>query len=262
MATLKDLIKTETLKVGSHGAMPSNSSVTINTNKTNINTWEEITTVVAPSDGYLEITANALGNGSVCSIQILASVAHCHEWGGDRRNRVSAPACKGRTISIYGQFAKGITMRFIKSIGGGYKRYLKALSRNCFGGSLWLRLRTTSETLRKPEAGPHSLVGKLLISNISVRRHTRASERTLRPQTDILPFGLMQRPMLLPKPFRAMPASSCQRMLKRSGLGALSLAGRGKSVNTPFSVLSSFKERRCSFIQRVACNNARMEVAA
>lgn len=58
---------------------------------------------------------------------------------------------------------------------------------------------------------------------------------------------------------------ACQQLSSnpsRRGLDALSLVGRGKSVNTPCTVKGSFKERRCSFIPRVACNNARMEVAA
>ena len=150
----------------------------------------------------------------------------------------------------------------LKRSGGGYKRYLKTLACNRFGGSLWLRLKTTSETLRRLEAASRSRVGKLLISNLSVRPRELGAELTSHLLTGILPYGLMQRPMLLPKPFLAMSASSCHRVLQRSGLDALSLVGRGKSVNTPCTAMGSFKERRCSFIPRVACNNARMEVAA
>lgn len=145
---------------------------------------------------------------------------------------------------------------------GGHSRYLPTLSCNRFGGSLWLRLKTTSEILRRLRVASRSRVGKLLISNLSVRPRGVGSELTSHLRTGILPYLLMQRPMLLPKPFLAMPASSCHRILQRSGLDALSLVGRGKSVNTPCTVKGSFKERRCSFIPRVACNNARLEVAA
>lgn len=145
--------------------------------------------------------------------------------------------------------------------GGGYKRYLPTLSRNRFGGALWLRLKSTSETLLRQEVGSHSRVGKLLISNLSVRRQTPVSEVTSHLLTGISPFGLMRLPTGQLKSYRATHASNYQRIIHTLGLNVLSLAGKGRTVNTPFMVMGSFKGRRCSFIQEVASNNARMEVA-
>ena len=150
----------------------------------------------------------------------------------------------------------------LKRSGGGYKRYLSLLYRSRFGGAPWLRLKTTSETLLRQEVGSHSRVGKLLISNLSVRRQTPVSEVTSHLLTGISPFGLMRLPTGQLKSYRATHASKYQRILHTLGLNVLSLAGKGRTVNTPFMVMGSFKGRRCSFIQEVASNNARMEVAA
>lgn len=263
MATLKDLIKTETLKVGSHGASPSESGVIVLSDGTSIGNWGSIYSGVAPTDGFVAVNAKSANTAAACVIDNAKGYSVGKLWGkAGAKIGLTLPFARGTKISVNGNDLSEITVRFIKTIGGGYKRYLKALSCNRFGGSLWLRLKTTSETLRRPGVASRSRVGKLLNSNLSVRPREMGTELTSHLLTGILPYGLMQRPMFLPKPFRATAASSCQRILQRSGLGALSLAGRGKSVNTPCTVMGSFKEGRCSFIPRVACNNARMEVAA
>lgn len=61
MATLKDLIRAETLKVGSRGAMPSNQIITLveKTNFTSSN--DESVRYVAPCDGVLSAFLQAAG---------------------------------------------------------------------------------------------------------------------------------------------------------------------------------------------------------
>ena len=141
MATLKDLIKTETLKVGSNASMPSTNSVNVSVTKTEVKTWEDVATYLAPFDGYIEVTAQGDGSNETAT-QVVSAMKHGHEWSGIRRNRLTMPVCRGHNIHISGQNFKELSVRFIKSIGGGSKRYLKALSCNRFGGLSWLRLKT------------------------------------------------------------------------------------------------------------------------
>lgn len=268
MATLKDLIRAETLKVGSHGAMPSTQVIKLIEKRDFVcPTGTESFNYIAPCDGVLVafLQAGPRDGNNQPGVSIVADndirYAIRTTDGSVQMQLRKGEISRADFYEAHQNVAQWI-VRFVKTIGGGYKRYSKALVCNRFGGSLWLRLKTTSETLPRLVAGSRSRVGKLLISNLSVRPRKLGAELTSHLRTGILPYLLMQRPMLLPKPFLAMPASSCHRILQRSGLDALSLVGRGKSVNTPCTVKGSFKERRCSFIPRVACNNARMEVAA
>lgn len=266
MATMKDLLRAETLKVGSRGAMPSNQIIAL-VEKTNFTSPNgESVRYLAPCDGVLSAFLQAVGRdgNATPGVGIVDGDGRRHAARTtDGSVHMNLRKGNSATVSFYEarEHIDQWIVRFSKTIGG-HKRYLPTLSRNRFGGALWLRLKTASETLPRLGVASRSRVGKLLISNLSVCPRGVGSELTSHLRTGILPYLLMQRPMLLPKSFLAMPASSCHRILQRSGLDALSLVGRGKSVNTPCTVMGSFKERRCSFIPRVACNNARMEVAA
>lgn len=265
MATQKDLLRTAILSGAVEGMSMSEGVIDVAV-PTEIP--ERGFSVPSPITGYCAIRvittkgANQGGNPWF-SLEHLRGIENFNgSWFATGGVATITPVTKGHEVRVFGMDITIDSLRFIKVIGGGHKRYLPTLSCNRFGGSLWLRLKTTSEILRRLRVASRSRVGKLLISNLSVRPRRVGSELTSHLRTGILPYLLMQRTMLLPKSFLAMPASSCQRVLQRSGLDALSLVGRGKSVNTPCTVKGSFKERRCSFIPRVACNNARMEVAA
>ena len=264
MATQKDLLRAAVLSGAVEGMSVSEEVIDLNVSAT---LPEHGLHVTSPITGYCAIrvisTKGANQGGTPWfSLEHLRGTENFNgSWFATGGVATITPVTKGHEVRVFGMDITIDSLRFIKVIGGG-SRYLPTLSCNRFGGALWLRLKTTSETLPRLVAGSRSRVGKLLISNLSVRPRGVGSELTSHLRTGILPYLLMQRTMLLPKPFLAMPASSCQRVLQRSGLDALSLVGRGKSVNTPCTVKGSFKERRCSFIPRVACNNARMEVAA
>lgn len=265
MATQKDLLRAAVLSGAVEGMSVSEEVIDLNVSAT---LPEHGLHVTSPITGYCAIrvisTKGANQGGTPWfSLEHLRGTENFNgSWFATGGVATITPVTKGHEVRVFGMDITIDSLRFIKVIGGGHKRYLPTLSCNRFGGALWLRLKTTSETLPRLVAGSRSRVGKLLISNLSVRPRELGAELTSHLLTGILPYGLMQRPMLLPKPILAMPASSCHRILQRSGLDALSLVGRGKSVNTPCTVMGSFKERRCSFIPRVACNNARMEVAA
>ena len=266
MATQKDLLRTAILSGAVQATrVKANDFVDVSVAGDNYGSGEQ--TFISPVDGYFSISvSDAEGsNRQYMGVKVHADGVEQSATVNDSGLSYAChvPVKKGSSVKIASRGSSKVWWaHFIKVIGGGYKRYLPTLSCNRFGGALWLRLKTTSETLPRLVAGSRSRVGKLLISNLSVRPRGVGSELTSHLRTGILPYLLMQRPMLLPKSFLAMPASSCHRILQRSGLDALSLVGRGKSVNTPCTVKGSFKERRCSFIPRVACNNARMEVAA
>lgn len=250
MATLKELLRAESLVGGARGAALDTSTYTSITPPAKGSSVDYI----APANGELHVTGeykttdtwNSLWTFTNGTAQIGAALGGATGWIAFR-TRLK----KGDRVTV-GNSGETIvaTVGFFRAIGG-HKRYLPTLSCNRFGGALWLRLKTTSETLPRLVAGSRSRVGKLLISNLSVRPRGVGSEITSHLRTGILPYLLMQRPMLLPKSFLAMPASSCHRVLQRSGLDALSLAGRGESVNTPCTAMGSFKERRCSFIPSV-----------
>lgn len=266
MATQKDLLRTAILTGAAQATrVKANDFIDVSVAGDNYSSGEQ--TFISPVDGYFSISvSDAEGsNRQYMGVKVHADGVEQSATVNDSGLSYAChvPVKKGSSVKIASRGSSKVWWaHFVKVIGGGHKRYLPTLSCNRFGGSLWLRLKTTSEILRRLRVASRSRVGKLLISNLSVRPRELGAELTLHLLTGILPYGLMQRPMLLPKPILAMPASSCHRILQRSGLDALSLVGRGKSVNTPCTVMGSFKERRCSFIPRVACNNARMEVAA
>jgi|GEM_PF-2016718 len=265
MATQKDLFRAAVLSGAVEGMSVSEEVIDLNVSAT---LPEHGLHVTSPITGYCAIrvisTKGANQGGTPWfSLEHLRGTENFNgSWFATGGVATITPVTKGHEVRVFGMDITIDSLRFIKVIGGGDSRYLPTLSCNRFGGALWLRLKTTSETLSRLGVASRSRVGKLLISNLSVRPRELGAELTLHLLTGILPYGLMQRPMLLSKSFLAMPASRCHRILQRSGLDALSLVGRGKSVNTPCTVMGSFKERRCSFIPRVACNNARMEVAA
>ena len=89
------------------------------------------------------------------------------------------------------------TRNFIKVIVGGYEQYSSSLSRNRFGGALWLRLKTASETLRKQEAGSRSRLKVASSSRVSHLRPLKEYEPTLRPQMGFALFGLTALAFLL-----------------------------------------------------------------
>lgn len=266
MATQKDLLRTAILTGAVQATrVKANDFVDVSVAGDNYGSGEQ--TFISPVDGYFSISvSDAEGsNRQYMGVKVHADGVEQSATVNDSGLSYAChvPVKKGSSVKIASRGSSKVWWaHFVKVIGGGYKRYLSSLSRSRFGGALWLRLKTTSETLPRLGVASRSRVGKLLISNLSVCPRRWGSELTSHLRTGILPYLLMQRPILLPKSFLAMPASSCHRILQMSGLDALSLAGRGKSVNTPCTAMGSFKERRCSFIPRVACNNARMEVAA
>lgn len=127
----KSLLKSSMLKLGSSGAMPTNDTITYNAN------------FIAPCDGYAYLRARAnaagawqsLGTGPLGSVVNSSAAEHVPE--------VFAPCRKGQSITYALGSSSLIELKFIKSLGGGYKSLLKLI----LGGAVCLK--TISENLLK-----------------------------------------------------------------------------------------------------------------
>ena len=140
MATVKDLLKTAILKVGSNGAMPSNQIITL-VSKSNFNSPNSYETVeyVAPCDGVLSafFQGSGINSGVEPGVDITDADGHRHAArttdGSVHMNLRKGCAAGARFYEASHSVAQW-AVRFTKTIGGRYKRYLPTLSRNRFGG--------------------------------------------------------------------------------------------------------------------------------
>lgn len=124
MATLKDLIRAETLKVGSRGAMPSNQIITLveKTNFTSSN--DESVRYVAPCDGVLSAFLQAAGrDGNATPGVNIADGDGRRQAARTIDGSVHMNLRKGNsaTVSFYEarEHIEQWIVRFSKTIGGG-----------------------------------------------------------------------------------------------------------------------------------------------
>lgn len=116
--------KQETALVG-HQAMPSTTWVAIALNSTTHNAaWDVVGSYVPPADGYIQLMATSIGDGSQLCIRT---------WSGDKirgsylsREKsqiggVNLPVIKGSTCQLMGSWCNGIEARFYPIAGGGHK---------------------------------------------------------------------------------------------------------------------------------------------
>ena len=258
MATMKDLLRAETLKVGSRGAMPSNQIIAL-VEKTNFTSPNgESVRYVAPCDGVLSAFLQATGRDSNAT----PGVGIVDGDGRRHAARTTDGSVHSATVSFYEarEYIEQWIVRFSKTVGGGYKRYLSSLSRSRFGGALWLRLKTTSETLRKLEAGSRSRLSVASSSRVLRPQLSKEFASTCRPKTAYAPFGLrVPRSMLRFAKTEVYKPS--RQTVAQHGQKPVFLAPVGKSSTMRYGVRSS-KGSSTSFLLSVASNNARMEVAA
>lgn len=149
MATLKELLRAESLVGGARGAALDTSTYTSITPPAKGSSVDYI----APANGELHVTGeykttdtwNSLWTLTNGAAQIGSALEGATGWIAFK-TRLK----KGDRVTV-GNSGETIvaTVSFFRAIGGGYKRYLPSLSCNRFGGALWLRLKTTSETLRR-----------------------------------------------------------------------------------------------------------------
>ena len=125
MATMKDLLRAETLKVGSRGAMPSNQIITI-VSKTNFNSpnGNETVEYVAPCDGVLSafFQGSGINSGTTPGVDITDADGRRHAArttdGSVHMTLRKGCAVGAHFYEAYQSVAQWV-VRFTKTIGGG-----------------------------------------------------------------------------------------------------------------------------------------------
>lgn len=268
MATQKDLLRTAILSGAAEGMSTSGELVTVST-PSSLPSGGFST--VSPIRGYCGVRVLATRGSKDGGSPWLAIKTEAVEeninasWFTGGGVFTTIPVSKGQNVYITGAEIKMDVLRFIKVIGGGHKRYLPSLSRSRFGGALWLRLKTTSETLQRGLHG--SCLRRQAVSlspllgaeaNELLRLATVGSvcgEET--PQT--IPFATVACGTM--KHFQT--SNRGLQTSRRHWFPSSSLFGKvRRSTAHGMSFLFSGSQRGFSFGAWAASNNARMEVAA
>ena len=111
-----------------HQSMPDDSSVT-----TVSQSGQDVTDYIAPFDGYAVLMANATNSGSIglglySGSQNYGTVLTAPVDAG-HTNSLIKPVAKGNSVRYYTyrNNLKDITLKFVRSIGGGYSSILQAI---------------------------------------------------------------------------------------------------------------------------------------
>lgn len=265
MATMKDLLRAETLKVGSRGAMPSNQIIAL-VEKTNFTSPNgESVRYVAPCDGVLSAFLQAVGRdgNATPGVSIVDGDGRRHAARTtDGSVHMNLRKGNSASVSFYEarEYIEQWIVRFSKTIGGGDKRYLSSLSRSRFGGAPWLRLKTTSETLPRLVAGSRSRLSVASSSRASHLHLAREIASTCRQQTVFASFGLRV-PVSTLRFANPVAHNLSRQTVLQAGRKLVFLVPVDKSSTMRLGVRSS-EGSSTSFLLSVASNNARMEVAA
>ena len=266
MATQKDLLKTAILTGAVQATrVKANDFVDVSVAGDNYGSGEQ--TFISPVDGYFSIAvSDAEGsNRQYMGVKVHADGVEQSATVNDSGLSYAChvPVKKGSSVKIASRGSSKVWWaHFVKVIGGGHKRYLPTLSCNRFGGALWLRLKTTSETLQKQGADRFYR----RVSELSLRRsalqHRKESASMSLQWTAMSLFGVRVR-RVSPQKYVSTDLYSCCQLtpLPRGGKRGF-LAPVAKSFTTHFGALDSSKASSTSFLLSVASNNARMEVAA
>lgn len=263
MATQKDLLRAAVLSGAVEGMSVSEEVIDLNVSAT---LPEHGLHVTSPITGYCAIrvisTKGANQGGTPWfSLEHLRGAENFNgSWFATGGVATITPVTKGHEVRVMGVDITMASLRFIKVIGGGYKRYLPSLSRNRFGGALWLRLKTASETLRKLEAGSRSRLSVASSSRVSRPQLSKEIASTCRPKTAYASFGLRV-PKSMPRFAKTEVYKSSRQTVAQHGQKLAFLAPVGKGSPMRYGVRSS-KVSSTSFLLSVASNNACMEVAA
>lgn len=260
MVSVKDLLRAETLAGGARGSAIDTSAYISFTPPAK----GESVDYIAPCDGVVRVSGEYKTKGTWNSIWVFTNDTNQNGLaleGSNGWRAFCSRVKKGDKVTVGNSGETSINMTgFFKVIGGGYKRYLPSLSRNRFGGALWLRLKTASETLRKLEAGSRSRLSVASSSRVLRPQLSKEFASTCRPKTAYASFGLrVPRSMLRFAKTEVYKPS--RQTVAQHGQKPVFLAPVGKSSTMRYGVRSS-KGSSTSFLLSVASNNARMEVAA
>lgn len=263
MATQKDLLRTAILSGAVEGMSMSEGVIDVAV-PTEIS--ERGFSVPSPITGYCAIrviTTKGANQGGApwFSLEHLRGTENFNgSWFATGGVATITPVTKGHEVRIATMDATVNYLRFIKVIGGGHKRYLPTLSRNRFGGALWLRLKTTSETLSRLAAGSRSRLSVASSSRASHLHLAREIASTCRQQTVFASFGLRV-PVSTLRFANPVAHNLSRQTVLQAGRKLVFLVPVDKSSTMRLGVRSS-EGSSTSFLLSVASNNARMEVAA
>lgn len=263
MATQKDLFRAAVLSGAVEGMSVSEEVIDLNVSAT---LPEHGLHVTSPITGYCAIrvisTKGANQGGTPWfSLEHLRGTENFNgSWFATGGVATITPVTKGHEVRVFGMDITIDSLRFIKVIGGGHKRYLPTLSRNRFGGALWLRLKTTSETLSRLAAGSRSRLSVASSSRASHLHLAREIASTCRQQTVFASFGLRV-PVSTLRFANPVAHNLSRQTVLQAGRKLVFLVPVDKSSTMRLGVRSS-EGSSTSFLLSVASNNARMEVAA
>ncbi len=266
MATQKDLLRTAILTGAVQATrVKANDFIDVSVAGDNYGSGEQ--TFISPVDGYFSISvSDAEGsNRQYMGVKVHADGVEQSATVNDSGLSYAChvPVKKGSSVKIASRGSSKVWWaHFVKVIGGGYSRYLPTLSCNRFGGALWLRLKTASETLQKQGADRfYRRVSKLSLRRSALQHRKESASMSLQ-WTAMSLFGVRVR-RVSPQKYVSTDLYSCCQLtpLPRGGKRGF-LAPVAKSFTTHFGALDSSKASSTSFLLSVASNNARMEVAA
>lgn len=264
MATQKDLLRTAILSGAVQATrVKANDFVDVSVAGDNYGSGEQ--TFISPVDGYFSISvSDAEGsNRQYMGVKVHADGVEQSATVNDSGLSYAChvPVKKGSSVKIASRGSSKVWWaHFVKVIGGGRKRYLPTLSCNRFGGALWLRLKTTSETLPRLVAGSRSRLSVASSSRASHLHLAREIASTCRQQTVFASFGLRV-PVSTLRFANPVAHNLSRQTVLQAGRKLVFLVPVDKSSTMRLGVRSS-EESSTSFLLSVASNNARMEVAA
>lgn len=252
MATLKDYLRSMGLRSGMEGSGPSTS--------TSIALADNTDGFVPPCDGYLHFRGE-LDSLDKWLTMFQLDYGRSYDIAGTSPLEDVVRVRKGIPVRFSSKEGMKIKdMKFFKCIGGGHSRYLPTLSCNRFGGALWLRLKTTSETLPRLVAGSRSRLSVASSSRASHLHLAREIASTCRQQTVFASFGLRV-PVSTLRFANPVAHNLSRQTVLQAGRKLVFLVPVDKSSTMRLGVRSS-EGSSTSFLLSVASNNARMEVAA
>lgn len=252
MATLKDYLRSMGLRSGMEGSGPSTS--------TSIALADNTDGFVPPCDGYLHFRGE-LDSLDKWLTMFQLDYGRSYDIVGTSPLEDVVRVRKGIPVRFSSKEGMKIKdLKFFKCIGGGRSRYLPTLSRNRFGGALWLRLKTTSETLSRLAAGSRSRLSVASSSRASHLHLAREIASTCRQQTVFASFGLRV-PVSTLRFANPVAHNLSRQTVLQAGRKLVFLVPVDKSSTMRLGVRSS-EGSSTSFLLSVASNNARMEVAA
>lgn len=252
MATLKDYLRSMGLRSGMEGSGPSTS--------TSIALADNTDGFVPPCDGYLHFRGE-LDSLDKWLTMFQLDYGRSYDIAGTSPLEDVVRVRKGIPVRFSSKEGMKIKdLKFFKCIGGGHSRYLPTLSCNRFGGALWLRLKTTSETLPRLVAGSRSRLSVASSSRASHLHLAREIASTCRQQTVFASFGLRV-PVSTLRFANPVAHNLSRQTVLQAGRKLVFLVPVGKGSPMRYGVRSS-EGSSTSFLLSVASNNARMEVAA